>query len=95
MSYSINFNEEKNQLLLATRGVSFEKVIELISENGLLADLAHPNKKYINQRLFVVEIDNYAYVVPYLINRQKREVFLKTIYASRVLTKKYLRKGRK
>jgi hypothetical protein len=45
--------------------------------------------------LFVVEIDNYAYVVPYLINRQKREVFLKTIYASRVLTKKYLRKGRK
>jgi hypothetical protein len=91
MAYGINFNEEKNQLLKATRGVGFDEIIEAIRKGGLLADAPHPSKNRPNQRLYVVKIGKYAYAVPYIINTQKREIFLKTVYASRTLTKKYVK----
>jgi hypothetical protein len=40
MVFKIAFNEEKNQLLKATRGISFDEVISAIDNNGLLADIA-------------------------------------------------------
>lgn len=91
MDFSINYNEEKNQLLQATRGISFEDVIVAMSEGKLLADKKHQNEKYHHQRVFVVQINDYAYAVPYVINIQKKEIFLKTVFPSRILTKKYLR----
>ena len=94
MAYSINFNEEKNQLLKATRGVCFEDVIDALEKKRLIADISHPNKKYVHQRLYVVEISGYAYAVPYVVNENKQEIFFKTMYASRVLTAKYIKKGK-
>jgi len=91
MAFNINFNEEKNQLLKATRGIGFDEIIEAIGEEGLLADIAHPSKSRPNQRLYVVKIKKYVYAVPYVINVQKNEIFLKTAYASRTLTKKYVK----
>ena len=88
------FNEEKNQLLKATRNVSFEEVLVCIKSNDLLANIAHPNASRTNQRLFVVKINNYAYSIPYVINLEKKEIFLKTIYPSRTFTKIYLRRSR-
>lgn len=90
MAFSINFNEEKNQLLGATRGITFEEIVESIQAGGLLADIAHLSKKRPNQRVYVVRVKNYAYAVPYVVNAHKKEIFLKTIYPSRVLTKKYI-----
>lgn len=87
MAFGISFNEEKNQLLKATRGISFEDILEALKNGRLLADIAHPGQKHPRQRLYVVEIRGYAYAVPYLLNTQKQEIFLKTIYPSRVLTK--------
>ena len=49
-------------------------------------------KKYPNQKVLIVKIKNYVYAVPYVINRKKGVIFLKTVYPSRVLTKKYLPK---
>lgn len=95
MAFSIKFNEEKNQLLGATRGIMFEEIIGSIQAGGMLADLAHPSILRPSQRIYVVKVDNYAYAVPYVVNAQKKEIFLKTIYPSRALTKKYIQEGDK
>lgn len=86
----INWNSEKNQQLMTERGVSFEDVLFALQSGGLLDDGAHPNKnKYPNQRLFVVRIDDYAWLVPYVEN--EKELFLKTIIPSRKASKQFLR----
>ncbi len=40
------------------------------------------------KNLYVLEINNYAYLVPFV--ETKNEIFLKTIIPSRKYTKKYL-----
>ncbi len=85
----INWNAEKNQKLIEERGVSFEDVVFYLQSGGQLDDGSHPNKdKYPQQRMFVVSIDEYAYLVPYVENDE--EIFLKTIIPSRKATKQYL-----
>lgn len=93
MAFSIRFNEEKNQLLKDMRGISFEDVITAIKEKKVLDNINHPSKKHPLQRLYVIKIKTYVYGVPYVINAEKQEIFLKTIYPSRALTKKYLKGG--
>jgi uncharacterized DUF497 family protein len=85
----INWNAEKNRQLMSERGVSFEDVLFALQSGGLLDDGPHPNpEKYSNQRIFVVRIDDYAWLVPYVENEQ--EIFLKTIIPSRKATKRFL-----
>lgn len=91
MVFHFRFNQEKNEVLKATRGVSFEDILVKIREKKVLADIDHPNSKRSNQKVYLVAVDNYVYVVPYVLNKQKQEIFLKTLYPSRVFTKKYLR----
>lgn len=84
------WDPEKNKLIIKTRGISFEQVVFSIQNGKLLTILRHPNvKKFGNQRLFVVNIDGYAYVVPFIEN--EKTVFLKTVFPSRKLTKELLR----
>lgn len=86
----INWNTEKNQLLMSERGISFEDVLFALQSGRLLDDLVHPNKNnYPNQRIFVVEVDGYAWLVPYIEN--EAEIFLKSVIPSRKATKHYLR----
>lgn len=86
---SINWDPDKNNKLIEERNVSFEDVVFFLQSDGLLDDLSHPNKeKYDHQRLFVIEIDGYVYLVPYVENDD--ELFLKTIIPSRKATKHYL-----
>ena len=85
----INWNAEKNQELMESRGVSFEDVVFFLQQGSVLDDLEHPNpEKYSNQRIFVLEIDEYVYLVTYVEDRN--EIFLKTIIPSRKATKQYL-----
>ena len=85
----INWNAEKNQTLMKERSISFEDIVFSIQQGDLLDDLCHPNKdKYPNQRLFVVNVEGYAHLVPYVENEE--EIFLKTIIPSRKATNKYL-----
>jgi hypothetical protein len=71
------------------RGLSFEEIVFYIESGGLLDDIVHPNtEQYPNQRIFVVGIEDYVYLVPYVENQD--EVFLKTIIPSRKFTKMYL-----
>lgn len=91
MDFNIRFNEEKNQLLKSTRGVSFEEVLELINDGNILDDLVHHTPGRANQRIYLVKIEKHVYVVPYVVNLKKHEIFLKTIYPSRKYTKLYMR----
>jgi len=85
----INWNATKNQQLITERGISFEDIVFYLQQGALLDDLEHPNSdKYPNQRMFVINIDNYVYLVPYVENR--KEIFLKTVIPSRKATKLYL-----
>lgn len=89
----MKFSEEKNILLKETRGVCFEDVIQAIMKGKILADLRHRNqKKYPGQRILVVKIKNYAWAVRYIVDKKKEVLFLKTVYPSRTLTGRYLRK---
>ena len=59
-------------------------------ERGDVLDLAaHPNQeKYPGQQIIVVEINEYAYLVPFVEGEQS--IFLKTIIPSRKMTRQYL-----
>ena len=77
-----DFNTEKNEILKKERNISFEQIIESIAVNGVLLDFPHPNiEQYPDQRIFVVEFNNYTYCIPYV--RNKNIIFLKTIFPSR------------
>ncbi len=67
--------------------------MEALKEGQLLADIAHPSQKYPRQRLYVVKIKEYAYAIPYVSDARKQEIFLKTVYPSRILTRIYLKGG--
>lgn len=86
------WNNDKNALLKSERLVCFEDVVIAI-EVGLLLDiLEHTNQeKYHGQKMFVVRLEDYVYLVPFVEN--EHEVFLKTIIPSRKATKKYLKGG--
>ncbi|MFZ5858082.1 MAG: toxin [Chloroflexota bacterium] len=85
-----SWNEEKNVLLKSERLISFEDIVFCIQSGSLLDVLEHPNQeKYKGQKLFVVQVDDYVYLVPFVEN--ENEVFLKTIIPSRKATKKYLK----
>jgi hypothetical protein len=85
----INWNVNKSLLLKRLRGICFEDVIFHIARGDLLDDYQHPNQqKYEGQRILIIRINNYAYLVPYVENED--ELFLKTIIPSREATEKYL-----
>ena len=81
-------------MLKATRGICFEDILKSVKKGKLLDSIVHPSKKYPRQQLYIVEFNGYAYAVPYVINKEKKEIFLKTIYPSRILTKQYVKGGK-
>jgi uncharacterized DUF497 family protein len=86
---TINWNTEKSLALKESRGICFEDVVFYIERGDVLDDYAHPNQKaYPGQRIMVIGIGNYAYLVPYVENEE--ELFLKTIIPSRKATQQYL-----
>lgn len=87
-------DDNKNNLLKEKRDISFEEIVSSLSNNKLLEVVENPNKlKYPNQRMFIVEVRGYAYIVPFIEDKEK--YFLKTIYPSREAIKKYLKKEEK
>ena len=89
-----DWDEEKNQNLKEERSISFADIQIAFEEDRVLDVIDHPNKtKYANQQMLIVEIEDYVYLVPFVEDEDK--YFLKTIFPSRKMTKKYLRKEEK
>ena len=83
------WNSRKNDWLIAVRGISFERIVYLIEHGALLDVLAHHNpSRYPDQQIFVVQVDEYACLVPFV--ESEEHYFLKTIIPSRKATKQYL-----
>ncbi len=84
-----DWSAEKNEQLKEERGISFEEIVVAINGGGILDVLPHPQqKRYPNQRIFVIQINHYAYLVPFVEDDEK--IFLKTMYPSRKATKNYI-----
>ena len=80
----------KNDKLRAERGISFEEVVYHIERGDVLDILEHPNQeKYEGQRVLIVRVEDYAYLVPFI--ETEYEVALKTIIPSRKATRRYLK----
>ena len=87
---TFRWDNAKNELLKKNRGVCFEQVVLIMERGEVLDTIEHPNQeRYPGQKIAVVIIDNYAYLVPYVENNE--EIFLKTIIPSRKATNKYVR----
>ncbi len=85
-----DWESEKNRRLINQRGVSFEEVLVTIECGYILDIIEHSQKsKYPKQKIFIIEIENYAYLVPFIEDEEK--IFLKTIIPSRKATKKYIK----
>ena len=85
----MRWSAEKSLSLKAERGVSFEEALSAISQGGLLRVMDHPNRaKYGHQKMLVVRISDYAYLIPYI--ESKNEIFLKSIVPSRKATRDFL-----
>ncbi len=94
MEKMFNFDPDKNARLIQSRGVSFEEVIAFLNNKRPLAVISHPNvKKYPDQKIYVIDLKHYIYLVPFVKQKDGR-IFLKTIFPSRKAKKRYLTKQR-
>jgi uncharacterized DUF497 family protein len=86
----IVWDEKKNERLKRERGMSFERIAEAIEARSYLAIVNHPSRQ--NQRMFIVGLDAYAWVVPYVTEPDGETLFLKTAFPSRKFNRIYREK---
>ena len=83
------WDPDKNERLKAGRGLSFEKIVLAIEEDGLKDILVHPNqRRYPGQVVLVVAYRGYVFLVPSV--EESTHYFLKTVIPSRKATRDYL-----
>lgn len=82
----IIWDEDKNIRLKLERNVSFEQISRIILEKDFIDILDHPQRH--DQQIFVLEINDYIYVVPFIMDENENIIF-KTAFPSRNLHKKY------
>jgi len=82
----INYNQDKSDLLKQARGVSLKEVAVMIAKGDYIDVIDNPN--YPSQQVFILNIDAYIWECPFIIS--ETEIFLKTLFPNRKLTKKYL-----
>ena len=85
----LNWNSEKNDILKRERGISFEEIAYLIESGQIIGIEVNPGRS--NQKMYILEIENYAFIVPFVEN--DKEIFLKIAFPSRKYTKQYSLKG--
>lgn len=89
---TFRWSHAKNERLALERQIAFEEIVLAIEKGGLLDVLTHRNPaRYPNQRILVVAVSGYVYLVPFV--EEAEAYFLKTIIPSRKATRDYLSKG--
>ena len=84
------WDNEKNEWLKEYRNICFEQVVILFEREDVLDVIEHPNQdSYPDQKIAIVNINDYAYFVPFL--QDGEEIFLKTVIPNRKATNKYVR----
>jgi len=85
-----HFSAEKNALLKKQRGIGFDDIVFLIENDFVLKIISNPIAKYSHHKMYIIDVVGYAYVVPCVLD--SKWIFLKTIYPSRDMTAKYIKK---
>ena len=85
----LNWSYDKNEILKAQRGISFEQIAYVIESGQILGIEENPGRP--DQKIYILEIGGYAVIVPFL--EKDNEIFLKTAFPSRKYTKRYGLKG--
>ena len=85
----LSWDPEKNKLLKLERGICFEEIAYHIEAGNILG--VEENPKYSNQKMYILEIESYAVIVPFV--ETDDEIFLKTAFPSRKYTNRYKLKG--
>ena len=91
MDILYKWNNKKNEELKSSRNICFEQVVMHVDKGDLLDLIEHPNQKdYAHQKILIVKINNYIYLVPFF-EENENTYSLITIMPSRKATKLYLR----
>lgn len=86
----LEWSQEKNKILIKSRFISFDIIEKYIAQELFVDVIDHPNlDKYPNQRMFVLKIESYIFLVPFVQDGEK--IFLKTIIPSRKFTKQLIK----
>ena len=85
----LNWSSDKNEILKRERGISFEEIAYLIESGQIIGIEENPGRP--DQKMYVLEIESYAIVVPYV--ESDNEIFLKTAFPSRKHAKRYGLRG--
>lgn len=89
MTKPFRWDPDKNEQLFRERGISFEQITVAIESGDLLQIVQHPNvAKYPKQRIMVVGLAGYAFLVPFV--EEADYIFLKTIIPSRKATRDFI-----
>ena len=89
---SFRWDPQKNILLKQDRGIGFEQVAVAVEAGNLLQIAPHQNSsKYPRQKIMIVAIDTYVYLVPFI--EERDHYFLKTIIPSRKATRDFIEQG--
>lgn len=80
------WSDRKNQWLIKHRGISFEEIVEAISER-LLDVRENKSLRHPRQKIFIVDIEQYPWVVPF--RETKAEIFLITAFPDRRLKEEF------
>ena len=89
MTKPFRWDPEKDEQLVQERGISFEQITVAVENGDLLQVFQHPNSaKYPRQKIMIVGIDGYAYLIPFV--EETDYLFLKTIIPSRKATRDFI-----
>jgi uncharacterized DUF497 family protein len=86
-----DWNIEKNEKLIKERNISFEEIVMFIEQGNLLDIVDNPNPKYHRQKMFVLDVEGYVHIVPFM--ETEEAYLLITIFPSRKATKEYFQGG--
>lgn len=82
----ILWDDEKNRILIAERGLSLEKFASLILKKEYVDILKNPSR--MEQKIFIIPYRDYTYVVPFVVDKNQN-IVLKTAFPSRKYHKIY------
>ena len=82
----ITWDKKKNSWLQVNRRISFEEISGKLLNGNYIDILENPTRD--NQMYFIMKINDYTWVVPFLIDEQER-IVLKTAFPSRKFHNRY------
>ena len=86
MPKRFQWSERKNAWLRKNREISFEEVVAAIAHK-LLDIRVNKSSQHRGQKIFIVEIENYPWIVPF--RETKEGIFLITAFPDRKLKEEF------